>query len=541
MNRSALAVCALFLCAPALAQEQGLEAIRPEAIRAHMRFLSDDLLEGRDTATRGHELAAKYVATAFESLGLDPAGTGGSFLQTVPLLRTTLVAPECSLTLDREGRKTDRKTELRMGQDFILLPLARAEASVTAPVVFAGFGLTAPEMGYDDYAGIDVRGKIVAILGGAPTSFHPDQQGYYSDRQVTMRNAAARGAIGILWLFWPRLERIAPWEVWLRWHAAPGLAWANEGRPRDTHPGLEGLALLSRKSAEALFAGAPVGLEEIFAAAEAGRSQSFELPVKVTLRTVSRRENAESPNVAAVLRGSDPRLRDEYVLLTAHLDHVGIAEPIDGDAIYNGAYDNASGVAMLLEAAKAFSRLPAPPRRSVLFLAVTGEEKGLQGSSFFARNPTVPASGIVANVNLDMILMLQPLRDVIAYGAEHSSLANAVETAARRFGVEVTSNPVPEQVLFVRSDHYSFVQEGVPSIFLTSGFKAADPAVDLVNTWLRERYHQPDDDMSQAIDFEAGTLFAKLNFLIAWLVAQDDQRPSWNPGDFFGEKFGRKR
>ena len=246
--------------------------------------------------------------------------------------------------------------------------------------------------------------------------------------------------------------------------------------------------------------------------------------------------------MAAVLRGSDPRLNQEYVVMSAHLDHLGVGEPVAGDAIYNGAYDNASGVAVLLEVARAFARLPVAPRRSVLFLAVTGEEEGLNGSDFFAHHPTLPIDRVVADTNLDMFLMLHPLRDVIAFGAEHSSLGPTVEEAARRLGIEVSQDPFPEEVLFIRSDHYSFVQQGVPAIFLTGGFKTGDPAVDgraAWDKWMRETYHHPGDDMSQVIDFAAGAQFAKLNFLISYLVAQNDDAPRWNPGDFFGDKFRR--
>lgn len=543
-----IATSALVLCASLAAQppapgagvEQAMAAIRPHAIRAHMRFLADDLLEGRGTATRGYDLAARYVATAFEALGLEPAGVGGGYLQPVPLLRTTIVESDCSLVATRDGRRT----ELRYGPDYFVGQVVEADSSVEAPVVFAGFGTTAPELGYDDYAGLDVRGKIVAVLVGSPSSFPPDQRAYYSSATVQIRNAIDHGAVGVLGIWTPELERVAPWDTILREVRRPGLAWMDEaGRPRDVPLELRGSAALSRQGAQALFAGARHSLDEVYAAAAAGRPPAFELPVRVSLRTVGRRERTESPNVAAVLRGSDPALRDEHVVLSAHLDHVGVGQPIADDAIYNGAYDNASGVAILLEVARALASLPKAPRRSVLFLAVTGEESGLHGSDYFARHPTVPPDRLVANVNLDMVLMLHPLREVIPFGAEHSSLKRTVEEAAGRLGIGVSPDPFPEQVLFVRSDHYSFVKQGVPAIFLTAGFRSDDPAVDgqaLWGKWMQEVYHRPGDDMRQSIDFDAGAQFARLNFLIAYLVAQADEAPSWNAGDFFGERFGRK-
>lgn len=529
-----IALYAFFVGGPALAQpEQALASIRPHAIRAHMGFLADDLLEGRRTATRGYDLAAKYVAAQFEALGLEPAGTGGSYFQPVPMVKISENEPECSLAFVREGRTT----ELRYWQDYVG---GTQDGNVTASVVFAGFGVTAPELGYDDYAGIDVRGKIVAVMFGAPPTFPHNQRAYYSDTWVGARNALAHGVAGLLLIFPPEIERMFPWDLFLQHARWPALSWLDEaGRPHHAGPPA---AILSRKTAEELFAGAPHSLEEVFKNAASGRPQSFELPVRVSLRNTNQRERIESPNVAAVLRGSDPRLKDEYVVLTAHLDHLGVGDPVDGDAIHNGAYDNASGVAILLEVANAFTRLPAAPRRSVLFLAVTGEEEGLNGSGFFAHHPTVPIDRIVANVNLDMIQMLFPLRDVIAFGAEHSSLDLPVKEAARRLGIEVSPDPFPEQVMFIRSDHYSFVQQGVPAIDLNRGFQTGDPAVDgqkAWETWMQKVYHHPGDDMSQAIDFGAGAQFAKLNFLISYLVAQEDKAPSWNPGDFFGEKFRR--
>lgn len=537
-------LCALALSPAALAQtdadvEQALARIRPEAIRAHMRFLADDLLEGRGTGSRGYELAARYVAARFEALGLEPAGSGGGFFQPVPLFGATLIESESSLALIREGKGF----ELKYGEDYFLDPLILdPESSVTAPLAFTGFGITAPELGYDDYAGLDVKGKIVVQLSNAPASFPHDQRAYYSTRQVKYLNAVSRGAVGALYILTPEDEQRIPWEHIVRSSKMPSFQWVDEaGNPHDLRPEWRGGALLSRKAAESVFAGSPHPLAEVFEAPKAGRPQSFDLPVQASLRTVSRRERAESPNVAAVLRGSDPRLRDEYVVLTAHLDHLGIGEPVAGDSIYNGAYDNASGIAALLEVANAFASLPQPPRRSVLFLAVAAEEKGLRGSDYFARHPTVPREKIVANLNVDMFLMLYPLRDVVAFGAEHSSLGQTAEQAARRLGLEVSPDPYPEEVIFVRSDQYSFVQQGVPSLFLTNGFKSDDPAGGgpLFLKWLQTHYHKPGDDMNQTFDFDSGAKFARLNFLIAHQIAQEDPAPRWNAGDFFGEKFGR--
>ncbi|HEV2845021.1 MAG TPA: M28 family metallopeptidase, partial [Thermoanaerobaculia bacterium] len=475
-----IAIFALFLSPPVLPQEPlpdaeaAMAGIRPQAIRAHMRFLADDLLEGRGTGTRGYELAAKYVASAFEGLGLEPAGKGDSYFQPVPLLRMTMESSKSVLSFTRNGQKTT----LEYGKDYLNDYLFETEQSLTAPLVFAGFGVTAPELQRDAYAGVDARGKIVALLLGSPPTFSADQKAYYSDRRVRAANALAHGAVGLLSIRTPEFDKRLPWRMAVGRAKAPNLTWTDEAGTPRFRPELRGRAMLSDEGTAKLFAGAPHSLAEVLEAAAAGRTLSFALPVQASFRTVSRRERTESPNVAAVLRGSDPKLRDEYIVVSAHLDHIGVGEPVNGDSINNGAYDNASGIAVLLEMANAFTRLPTPPRRSVLFLAVTAEEMGLQGSDYFARNPTVPIDRIVANVNLDMFLMLYPLKDVVAFAAEHTSLGPTLEKAAGRLGVTVSPDPIPDEVFLTRSDQYSFIQRGVPAIILSSGEQTTDPAID---------------------------------------------------------------
>lgn len=515
--------------------------IRPEPIRAHVRFLADDALEGRGTATRGMLVAANYVAAQFEALGLEPAGAPGSYFQAVPLRRIALDAGQSYLELRRAGR-TQR---LRFGTDYLMRGHeVMTEVEVEAPVVFAGYGVSAPELDYDDYAAAEVTGAIVAVLSGAPKTFPSAERAHFSSTTLKMAEAARRGAIGILQLRTEEDERLYSWARVQRFYDSPAMRWLGpDGVPNDPRPELEGRALLSVETSAALFAGAERGWEEALAAAAAGRPQSFPLPVRARMRTRSRHERIECANVAAVLRGADPALREEFLVYSAHLDHVGLGAPHDGDAIYNGAVDNASGTAVMLEVARAFARLPERPRRSVLFLAVTAEETGLLGSDYFAQFPTVPRTAIVANLNLDTPPVFYPLGDVVLHGAEHSALGAIGHRAAARLGIAVSPDPMPEQTLFIRSDQYSFVKRGIPALFPVQGFRSSDPGLDgaaFFAEWLRTRYHTPRDDIQQPLDFSAAAAAGQLLFLVGQDVAAAADRPAWHSESFFGKTFGRR-
>jgi Zn-dependent M28 family amino/carboxypeptidase len=307
------------------------------------------------------------------------------------------------------------------------------------------------------------------------------------------------------------------------------------------YPELRAYGAVSMEAVKRLLSGSGHTAAEIDAGVKAGKLSAFPLTGVAEIHTVTRRAPLHSPNVVARLEGSDPQLRAEHVVYTAHLDHLGVSTPVKGDSIYNGALDNASGTAEILEIARAFSRLPTRPRRSLLFVAVTGEEEGLLGSDYFASNPTVPRGSIVADINIDEDLMLWPLRDVVALGAEHSTLAAAVERAATRLKVGVGPDPAPEQVYFIRSDQYSFVRQGIPSIDLEAGFGSDDPNIkpaEISDRWDANLYHSPQDDMQQpGLDFEAAAALTRVGFLCGLYVAQQTERPRWNSGDFFGATF----
>ncbi|HYM62069.1 MAG TPA: M28 family metallopeptidase [Thermoanaerobaculia bacterium] len=531
-----MAVAALTLSAQS---GVAIPEIRPEAIRAHMSFLASDLLEGRGTGSRGHEIAAHYVAAQYEAMGLEP-GNSASWFQVVPFRWVVPSGGQSSITLTRPGAAP---VTLGFGQDFVSSgdPL-REDSTAEGEVVFAGYGITAPEQKYDDYGSIDARGKIVAILSGAPKDFPNDLRAHHSSSLMKLDNAAAHGAIAILTFAVPAEASMFPWPRVVRQYKLGSMNWLeSDGTPHATRREIHATASITRAGVEAIFGKAAV--ETIFADAEKGRPHAIASGVHATVHIVSRHSRVESPNVVGILRGSDPKLRDEYVVYSAHLDHLGISEPVDGDAINNGALDNASGIAAMLEIARVFAAAPSRPRRSILFLATTAEEKGLRGADYFANQPTVPVSSIVADINIDEILMFHPVKDVIPIGGEHSDLGDVAARAAQTMGLELTPDPMPQEVVFVRSDQYPFVRRGVPSIYVDSGFKSTDPNVDVLameTKWIREIYHTPKDDMSQALDYRVGVQLAQFNYLIGKEVADRTERPVWKKGDFFGDTFGKQ-
>lgn len=541
---------ALLACAMALwalprpsddAADKAMSEIRAERIQAGMRFLADDLLEGRGTGTRGYEIAARYVASQFEALGIKPAGDNGTYFQSVPLRQGRVDEAKTSLTFVRDGKEE----KLVFRQNYITFADAgREETSVEAPIVFVGDGVTAPELGYDDYKGIDAKGKIVAFVFAAP-NFEPTLKAHYTSPAVKGANAVAHGAVGTILLDDPVFEQIYPFREIARDLAFPGFRWLDkQGKPNDYWPELKGNALLNLEATKKFFAQSGHSAEEVFAAIKAGKPTSFSTPFAAKIHNETKLQDVESPNVVGMLEGSDPTLKSEYLVYTAHLDHVGIGEPENGDNIYNGALDNASGSAILLELARVFQRINPAPRRSILFVAVTGEEAGLLGSDYFAHYPTIAKQSMVADLNMDEDQMLWPLEDIIGFGAEHSTLQGVMETAAKSMHLTLSPDPMPEEVVFIRSDQYSFVKQGIPAVFPTPGFKSSDPKIkpmEIFKNWEAKRYHHPSDDMNQpGLLFGEAAKYARFMFLCGYLVANERERPAWKSGDFFGERYGKR-
>ncbi len=503
--------------------ESALSGIGADAVRAHVKFLADDLLEGRGTATRGHDLAALYVAAQFEAMGLEPGGVDGTFFQPIRFRTAAIVPARSSVTLVRDGTEG----RLTWGADYYMTGALRdAESSVEGPVVFVGQGVTAPNVGVDDYRGVDARGKIVAFLRGSPEVLPSEERAHHGRTRTKLDNAAAHGAIGAIQLWSEGSNFVGG----VRRAARPSMTWLDPtGLPLGRETDIHVLAVLSEEGTSKLLGGSSLPAE------------AKELPVSVSVLTTSTHDEVTSPNVVALARGSDPNLRDEYVVYSAHLDHLGIGAPVDGDSIYNGVTDNAGSIGMMVEVARAFTRLDTPQRRSVLFVAVTGEERGLLGSDYFVANPTVPRPQIVANLNMDGSNLLFDFLNIVDIGGEHSTLGAVFRSAASRLGLEAVADPTPEQNYFVRSDHYSFVRRGIPALFPMTGTKAVDPSIDGIEVQAerrRDRYHLPSDDLTRALDFKAGEKTARFFFLMGHITAQDDERPRWNEGDFFGDTFG---
>ena len=505
----------------------------PARIAAHMRFLASDLLEGRGTGTRGHLIAAQYIASEYEKLGLEP-GANGSYFQSVPFVKTN-ATDDSYIVITHNGAAGP---QLKMGTDFATVgdPL-RDQLDIDAPVVYAGYGITAAPQKYDDYAGLDAKGKVVAIFSGAPATFPSDLRAHFAATLTKMENAAAHGAAGVILLRAARDDARAAWPRVVRQYQLGTMNWTDaNGEARGLAP-ISASVTMSSTTAQALF---DENFASLASAANSAAIKGHATGRTIRIHLVSKHERVSSPNVVGILRGTG--LPNEYVVYSAHLDHLGISAPVNGDPINNGALDNASGIAAMLEVARLFAGVNRP-RRSVLFLATTGEEKGLKGADYFANNPTVPASALVADINIDEIFMFTPTRDVVPIGGEHSTLGDAVAHAAAKMKLEISPDPQPEEVVFVRSDQYPFVKRGVPAVYVGSGYKAVDPSVDLVKRmeqWEQTIYHSPKDDMSQPLDFTVGAMVAKFDYLVGDEVANAPSRPQWRKGDFFGDMFGRQ-
>ncbi len=518
--------------AVALALSSGVAAPAHEQAErwwADVKALADDSMRGRETGSVEHRKAAEYVAAAFKAAGLKPAGVNG-FIQPVGFVVRSVDASQSSLTLVRGSREE----KLVLDEDASFVARAPQAAHADAPVVFVGYGLNLPEYGHDDLKGLDLKGKVVAYVTGAPKGI-PGPVLSHARNQAWPTFRAA-GAVGMITFSALRGGDTA-FVRGARGRSNPVMALAEPAL--DAQQGNTVSVQFNAYRAEKLFAGAPERFATLAARADSGLSvPRFPLNVRIKSTAHLVERHIESQNVAGILTGSDPKLRDQYVVLTAHLDHVGVGRPVNGDSIYNGAMDNASGIALLMDVARALSTQRQALKRSVVFVAVTGEEKGLLGSRYYANHPTVPIDAIVANLNTDMFLPIVPFTMLMVNGLEESDLAADARKAGAATGVEVITDPEPEENRFVRSDQYSFILRGIPSLSLKVGFKRDSPEHEKVKEFRTKRYHQPSDDLMQPIDLASAAGFEKTYIALVEAVADRPTRPAWLPDSYF-KRFAR--
>jgi hypothetical protein len=493
---------------------------------SHVQVLADDKMEGRNTGSEGHRKAAQFVSTEFERAGLKPAGTSG-YIQPVEFAVRKLDEPASSLAIVRKGRVTP----LVLGDDASFSLRADLAPDVDAPAVFVGFGLVVPEKGIDDLAGLDLKGKIAVFLTGGPSSIPSALKAHYSSAAERWKAMQKAGAIGLASIPNPRSMDI-PWERARLARLNPMMSLADESASESR--GEQFAINVNPARAEELFAGSGHTFAEILKLADADQKlPRFPLGLNFRAHVKIDRSRVESQNVAGLRPGEDPALKNEYVIFSAHLDHLGMGEPINGDRIYNGAMDDASGVASLIEIATLMKEANAHLKRSVLFLAVTGEEKGEQGSLYFATHPTVPKSAIVADINMDMFLPLFPLKYLEVQGLAESTLGDDIRAVCAKAGVQVQADKEPDKNRFIRSDQYSFIKQGVPALAFKFGWIPGSPEEKTFQDWIKNRYHAPSDDLSQPVDKTAAAQFNRILLDLGERVANAKDRPHWKPDSFF--------
>jgi Zn-dependent M28 family amino/carboxypeptidase len=493
---------------------------------AHVEALANDGMEGRNTGSPAHKRAADYVAMQFKAAGLEPAGTDG-YIQPVAFKTRRILEAQSSLTLVRDGKTQP----LILGEDANISMRADPAQSLEAPLVFIGYGLNIPEQRINDLAGLNLQGAIVVYIAATPKSLPGPLQAHFGSNAERWKTYKAAGAIGTISIANPKTTDI-PWERSTLARLQPAMSLADPSL--DDAAGQKLAVAMNPAQADKLLAGSNHTFSELLALVDAGKEvPRFRLAARLRATTKVEHSEVESQNVAGILRGSDPSRRNEYVVLSAHLDHVGVGEPINGDKIYNGAMDNAAGIAAILEVAARLHDSGAKPARSILFVAVTGEEKGELGSRYFATHPTVPRASIVANVNTDMFLPLFPLRMLMVLGLDESDLGQDIRATAKDLNIVVQADPEPQRNRFVRSDQYSFIKLGIPALAMKVGYAENTPEAAIAAKWTAERYHAPSDDLNQPVDLSAAEKFVDVLQNLALRVANRSDRPKWNDTSFF--------
>ena len=492
----------------------------------HVEFLASDALQGRYTGTPGYMRAAEYVAEQFKRAGLEPAGTAG-YMQNVSFKTRQIDESQSSLSLTRDGRTIP----LTLGEHANFNLRVDPAAAVDAPLVFVGHGLDIPEERINDFDGLDLKGAVVVYINTPPRTLSSALQAHFGSSPERWRMYRAAGAVGTISISNPRNIDV-PWLRSAPQRLQPAMSLADPSL--DEYSGQQLAITMNPAHADLLFEGSGHTFSELLALDDEGKAlPHFALPARVSARIAVTRAQIDSQNVAGVLRGSDPARRGEFVVLSAHLDHLGLGEPIRGDAIYNGAMDNASGVAAILEVAARLRASGERPARSLIFVAVTGEEKGELGSRYFAAHPTVPRASLVADLNTDMFLPLFPLKQLMVLGLDESDLGDDARAVADALHLEVQADPEPQRNRFIRSDQYSFVRAGIPALAMKVGYEANTPQAAIAEKWTAERYHAPSDDLMQPVDRASADAFVDVVRRLAVRVANRPDRPHWSDTSFF--------
>jgi Zn-dependent M28 family amino/carboxypeptidase len=538
----AVLVCALWAAAPKSAGMwprlpaqafAALQTINPERIRAHVRFLSHDLLEGRGTGQRGGDIAAEYIGTQFALYGLKPAGNNGTYMQRVPLVGLTTMPGTTFTLVPSKGAAMDLKP---LDQYVAYDETQRPTDDLEAPIIYVGYGIEAPEYHWDDYKGVDVRGKVLLMLVNEPPSndvnfFKGRALTYYGRWTYKYEEAARKGAAGVILIHQTDMASY-PWDVVRNSNSGEKSYLKSEGAPKLTVA-----SWIQFDIAKQLAQDSGLDLAKMMADAQSRDFRPVPLSARLKAHMVSKIRPFESNNVVAMLPGSDPKLKDEAVLYTAHYDHLGIRPDMPGDNIYNGADDNATGCGVLLELARAFAGSAKAPARSIIFAAVTAEEQGLLGSEYLGKHPPVPAGKITLDLNYDDLPPLGSPEEVEVSGAERTTFYPQVESTAEEFRLAIRPDSHPEAGYYYRSDHFSLARVGIPAFSISEGvkYKGHDEAwgMQQAEDYTNHRYHQPSDEYRPDMDFTGDAAMARFGFALGWEAASLPRVIGWQKGDEF--------
>ena len=517
------------------AAEQAMTAVDPEKIRAHVKFLASDLLEGRGTGSRGGDIAAEYIATQFALYGLKPAGDNGTYMQKVPMVG---IATQDDTTLSFVPDQ-GAPTNLRNRADFVAMDeTTSAQDEIDAPIIWIGYGIDAPEYNWDDYKDIDVKGKVLLMMVNQPPSddakfFNGKSLTYYGRWTYKYEQAARKGAVGVILIHKTDMASYG-WDVVRN-------SWSGERAylRNDPAPKLKVASWIQLDAARKLAQACGMNLDQMMAAAQTRGFKPVELPAKLKAHLVSKVRRFDVNNVIAELPGSDPKLKREAVFYSAHYDHLGIVAGMPGDNIYNGAQDNATGCGILLEIARVFAAARQQPGRSIYFASVTAEEQGLRGSEFLGKHPPVPAKEITLDLNYDDVPPLGVPQEVTVAGAERTTFYPTVERTAKDFGLTIVADSQPGAGHYYRSDHFSFARGGVPAFSVDEGLKYQghdrEWGQQQAKEFVAKHYHQPSDEYHPEMDFRGNAVMARFGIALGWLAADQPALIGWKPGDEFAK------